>query len=181
MLYSVKLVPHSEIQRETRLESPRIVEIHSPLVIDVAARELWRAYRQSNGLAWSRSSLWIDRYLKAAQIPIHEIVKASLVTCSAERGDRVLVGSKRAIVLHIDIHAAKAKRVLAARVAEVFVNLANILRTSKRNRAARAIRQVTSKGDPSALERGHDVIPEIIRRLYRCSIERLQQIQPVED
>src|SRR5207247_10935504 len=42
VLSAVVLVPHSEVQSEPWLHLPRVVEVCSPLVIAVAAAEVWR-------------------------------------------------------------------------------------------------------------------------------------------
>src|SRR5204863_649024 len=45
VLSAVVLVPDSQVQSESWLHLPRIVEVGSPLVIAVAAAEVWRSQR----------------------------------------------------------------------------------------------------------------------------------------
>src|SRR6185436_16833704 len=141
VLHAVILIAQAEIQSYSRSNAPRIVNVGSPLVVDVAATERRRIQRRSYEAA-RKTTLRIDCALKLHKLSRHQVVKG-LDIVVAERLHRIKKSAERPVLLNDEELAAKANLMVAGQVVQVLVDLKLIGWTIRRDGAARIERQVT--------------------------------------
>src|SRR5437588_6187747 len=145
VLDTIILVPNSEIQRQTRPNSPGVIKVSVPILIPVAARKVRRPHWQCQSIA-GKLSLRVDRGLKDSQIPQHKIIQARGLTApAAQLLSSILIGAERAVIANVNKGSAKRPLLLAHRKAQVLVYLAFVLRTTKRDRVTRRKLRITGE------------------------------------
>ncbi len=177
VLHAEIIPAQAEVQRDARMDLPRVVDVERTFVVAVVARERRSGNRQRDRVE-RVLALRIDGNLELAHIAENEVVEAA-EQAVAERLNGVLVSTKRAIVLDADVRTAEADRMVADRPGLILVELRQVLRAAERNGRTRIEGQVARKRDGGAANSRH-CRAEVQRRAGSLLAKRLLAVQAVE-